>query len=319
MRRVYVLFALVCFVACGGSDNGSNTDGGGGSTPVAPLNPALGGTWNGTTVLTLAGADPIAYPSQLIVSVTGQSATAKHVCPLEGDPGTITLTGSGDAAFWSGTLACTPIQAAECQAFTFTFRNASAALNPGGTVSAHASGSGSGCGVSLDFTFSFVGTPSSNPPPPNPPPPNPPPPSPPPPNPPPPSPPPPEPAACFLEEGGHGDWVYHFERVEGDCGPGIDFVSGMAPGTSFTPWGPIDSSPYTECQTLTNVVSSDHCQKNISRQCLTGGGDVSFHLIEEFHQESSTRITFAVDYRRDAYGERVIACSGQYYGTITKK
>ena len=131
--------------------------------------------------------------------------------------------------------------------------------------------------------------------------------------------PPPQPTACFLEEGGHGDWLYEFSRVEGDCGPATDFASDMAPGTSFTPWGPIDSSPYTECQTLSNVVSSDRCQKNISRRCLTGGGDVSFHLVEEFHQESPTRITFAVDYRRDAYGERVVACSGQYYGTITKK
>lgn len=129
----------------------------------------------------------------------------------------------------------------------------------------------------------------------------------------------PQPTACFLEEGGHGEWLYHFTRVEGDCGPGTDFTSSMAPGTSFTPWGPIDSSVYTECQTLTNVVSPDHCQKDISRQCLTGGGDVTFHIVEEFRQESPTRITFIVDYRRDAYGERVVACSGQYYGTITKQ
>jgi hypothetical protein len=93
----------------------------------------------------------------------------------------------------------------------------------------------------------------------------------------------------------------------------------MAPGTSFTPWGPIDTSPYTECQTLSNVVSSDRCQKDISRQCITGGGDVVLHLVEEFHQESPTRITFSVDFRRDQTQERVVPCSGKYYGTITKR
>ncbi|ABC81525.1 hypothetical protein [Anaeromyxobacter dehalogenans] len=134
-----------------------------------------------------------------------------------------------------------------------------------------------------------------------------------------PPPPPPQPTACFLEEGGHGEWLYHFARIEGDCGAGNDFSSNMAPGTSFTPWGPIDTSPYTSCETLSNVVSSDRCQKNISRECLTGGGDVTFHLVEEFHQESATRITFAMDFRRDPMGERVIGCSGTYYGTITKQ
>lgn len=129
----------------------------------------------------------------------------------------------------------------------------------------------------------------------------------------------PQPTACFLEEGGHGEWLYHFTRFEGDCGSGTDFSSNMAPGTSFWPSGPIDTSPYTECQTLSNVVSSDRCQKNISRQCLTGGGDVTLHLVEEFHQESATRITFAIDFRRDPMGERVVGCSGRYYGTITKQ
>ncbi|ACG73316.1 conserved hypothetical protein [Anaeromyxobacter sp. K] len=136
---------------------------------------------------------------------------------------------------------------------------------------------------------------------------------------PPPPPPEPQPTACFLEEGGHGEWLYHFTDFSGDCGPGTDFSSNMAPGTSFWPSGPIDTSPYTECRTLSNVVSSDRCQKNISRECLTGGGDVTLHLVEEFHQESATRITFAIDFRRDPMGERVVGCSGQYHGTITKQ
>jgi len=141
-----------------------------------------------------------------------------------------------------------------------------------------------------------------------------PPPSQPPPAQPPPSQPPPS-AACFLEEGGHGDWAYQFTRTDGDCGPGKDFVSGMAPGTSFFHFGPTPEA--LDCQTRTNVVSSDHCQKNITRRCRTEEYDIS--LVAEFHQESPTRVAFTLDERWDAVAPYAVGCAGRYFGTLTQQ
>ncbi len=125
---------------------------------------------------------------------------------------------------------------------------------------------------------------------------------------------PPTAAACFLEEGGHGEWLYHFTRVEGGCGPGQDFTSNMAPGTSFIHVGPIPA--VWDCETHMNVVSSDRCQKNISRHCF--GEDTDLSLLAQFHQESPTRITFSFDERHEAT-MYTIACVGRYFGTITKQ
>jgi hypothetical protein len=147
MKRFVLLGALSILLACGGSDNSS------------ALNGSFAGTWNGATTLTLAGYSPYSYPASLVIAVNDVGATASNICPGIGDGHTLTLTvqGSGNSATWSGILVCNPVQFSGCSSVVFTFNNASAALNPDGSLSGQGSGSASGCGMTLDFTFAFFG------------------------------------------------------------------------------------------------------------------------------------------------------------------
>jgi hypothetical protein len=146
MKRFCLVGALSLALACGGSDS------------TGSLDNAFAGTWNGTTTLTLAGYAPYSYASQLSVSVNGETATASNICPAIGDGHTLTVHGTGNSASWSGSLTCNPVQFTQCSSVVFTFHNASAVLNPSGSLSAQGSGSATGCGITLDFTFSFTGT-----------------------------------------------------------------------------------------------------------------------------------------------------------------
>jgi len=145
MKRFFLLGALSVLLACGGADNSSG------------LNGSFAGTWNGATTLTLAGYSPYSYPASLVIAVNGAGATASNICPGIGDLHTLTLQVSGNNATWSGILVCNPVQFSECSSVVFTFNNASAALNSGGSLSGQGSGSASGCGMTLDFTFAFTG------------------------------------------------------------------------------------------------------------------------------------------------------------------
>jgi hypothetical protein len=157
MKRI--LIAALFAVACGGSSNEGGTNqqtGGTTQQPPPSLDSNFSGTWNGTTTLTFTGNQPSAYASRVVVAVSGTSATLADVCP-DGS-GTITVTGSGESASWSGTLNCPSIAFTNCAAVAFTYHTGSMALNGNGSLTVQGTGLAAGCGVTLNLTTTFVGT-----------------------------------------------------------------------------------------------------------------------------------------------------------------
>ena len=143
------LVAVLTLAACGGSDS-----------PAAALNPAFAGTWDGITTVTIPGAAPIAYQGQLVISLSGASAAVGRVCP-DGS-GSLTMTGSGNAASWTGSLVCAPI-AVTCSgspgSLNITLTAAAGSLSGDTTtLTAQGSGTATACGSATTITFSFVGT-----------------------------------------------------------------------------------------------------------------------------------------------------------------
>ncbi len=143
------LVAVLALAACGGSD-----------TPAVSLNPAFAGTWDGTTTVTIPGAAPITYQGQLVISLSGATASVSRVC-LDGS-GSLTMTGSGNAASWAGSLVCAPV-AVTCSGvagtLNITLTAAAGALsNDTTTLTAQGSGTATACGSATTITFSFVGT-----------------------------------------------------------------------------------------------------------------------------------------------------------------
>jgi len=149
MRRALILSLALVMGACGGSDE-----------PAASLNPAFSKTWTGTTTVTIPGVAPITYQGQLVIAVSGGNATVTRVC-LDGS-GTLTMSGSGNSASWTGTLVCAPL-AVDCPAgpgtLNITFYSANGTLsNNSTTLTAQGSGTAIACGSATTITFSFVGT-----------------------------------------------------------------------------------------------------------------------------------------------------------------
>jgi hypothetical protein len=150
----FMLAVLIAVAGCGGG--GSNS-----------LNPAMAGTWPGTTTVTLQGASPFIYSSLLTVSVSGSQGTVSGIC-YDGS-GSMSASGSGDTLLWSGSSTCPPVKFFGCLAVTVTFQSAnihvsSHPYDAGHTLTAQGSADvsttgppGSGCGSSEAATFSFTG------------------------------------------------------------------------------------------------------------------------------------------------------------------
>jgi len=120
------------------------------------LNPAFTGTWNGPTVVTLSGVAQPAYTGQLIIVVSGSTATVSEVCP--DSSGTMTMSGSGNNASWTGSLVCPPKAFGTCAAVTVAFASGSATLSSNNlSLAALGSGTATGCGNTAPVTFSFTG------------------------------------------------------------------------------------------------------------------------------------------------------------------
>lgn len=143
---VVVSILALAASACGGSA----------PAPAASLNPALAGTWSGTTRLTL-GSSTFSESSTVTVTVSGQQGTLYPVC-FDGT-GTITATGSGDTASWSGTMPCPAVALGGCSSVVLTFVSAGANyLSLNDWLGASASGSATGCGVTQAATLTFLGS-----------------------------------------------------------------------------------------------------------------------------------------------------------------
>lgn len=134
------LLLLVMMAACGGSD---------------AVDPAFAGTWNGTTLVSIAGLAPVGYPSSVFISVSGSSVRVANACPAGGT--SLTATGSGNFVAWQGSLACSPVPFSDCGSVLFTLLSGSLTLN-GGTLSGSVAASGEGCGITRAATFAFQGS-----------------------------------------------------------------------------------------------------------------------------------------------------------------
>jgi hypothetical protein len=135
---------LATALACGGGGSGNQV-----------IDPAMAGTWTGTTTLTVSGYQPQTSNGELQIAVSGQDATFTQVCP--GGTGSITGHGSGRSVSWQGSYVCPPANILGCPTVVLTLQSASATLN-GSTLSAQGSGNGSGCGVNASYTVAFTGT-----------------------------------------------------------------------------------------------------------------------------------------------------------------
>lgn len=148
MRYVLLSAVLLVAAACGGSD-----DGGGGSGPV--FNSGFTKTWNGTASVTIGAGSPFSYSAYMVLAVAGNQMTVGAFCP-DGS-GSVSVTGSGDTATWTGSYACPPVSMTGCGAVTFTFTAAMVTLNSGPSLTSQGSGTGNGCSVTNPFTMSFTG------------------------------------------------------------------------------------------------------------------------------------------------------------------
>jgi hypothetical protein len=148
MRHVSLGVVAVALFACGGGSGGGGGDPGG-------LDTAFRGLWVGT--FTFDGALTGSDSGQLAFSVAGNSAQIGYLCP--DGTGTVTATGSGNTANWSGTLACAPTAgSSNCPAAVFTFSSLTSTLN-GASVNVLTQGNLSGCpSGNGPFTLSFTGT-----------------------------------------------------------------------------------------------------------------------------------------------------------------
>ena len=138
MQRTRTL-AFLALCACG-----SNT-----------LNGAFAKAWLGTSTVTILGQAPVDFPSQLNITVSGDSATLTNICP-DGS-GSMTATGSGNSAAWSGSVACF-VPGNSCTV-TLTYKSTALSLSTDNrTITSDASGTADGCGLNTTFTVHFVGT-----------------------------------------------------------------------------------------------------------------------------------------------------------------
>ena len=101
----------------------------GAATPVK----SLAGIWEGT--FSFRGNVSGSYVGEVAVAVEGDSAEVSDFCPERG--GTLTATGTGDAAAWQGHLVCPPIPLKGCAAAALELR-----LRDGDSGGRHAAGGG---------------------------------------------------------------------------------------------------------------------------------------------------------------------------------
>ena len=154
MRHVAAgLIVALAMTSCGGSSDST-------SAPVdsgAPLDAGFAKTWSGDFSMTCAGLGTTVYPGvTATLAVSGNSLTALLACNPSGST-SVTATGSGKTATWTGTFSCPPTYQGTCYAWVFTRTSVTYTLNADGTLTATGVGSVSGCGVSTDCTTSFSG------------------------------------------------------------------------------------------------------------------------------------------------------------------
>jgi hypothetical protein len=146
-RFAAVLFAGLTMTSCGGTD------------PVVPLDTGFAKIWNGVPTLACTGAGTTVYPaSTLEITVSGNSLTTRLSCVV-GNGTSVTATGSGSTAIWTGSFSCpSDVQASCPSGWVFTHTSRTYTLNANGTLTVSGAGTLVGCGITTDCTTSFPGT-----------------------------------------------------------------------------------------------------------------------------------------------------------------
>jgi hypothetical protein len=144
MKPLLAVAVSVFLSACGGS--------------TSPLSAAFAGTW--TTNLSVSGGtlgSEQGVAGELDITVSGSSATVAKVC-LDGT-GSLSFTGSGDSASYSGLYACGPATLGSCASAVVSYASGTASVVVGSpdTLTIDLTGNVSGCGQSSALTAAFTG------------------------------------------------------------------------------------------------------------------------------------------------------------------
>ena len=143
LAAITVVAAAITLAACGGSD-------------TSGLNPGLAGSWSGNSILGSDSTLIAQWPATVTVTVSGQNGAMTPICP--GGSGTITASGTGNTANWTGTLQCPPFELGSCATAVLTWTTARATLSADGTsLLSYASGQLSGCSQNTPVYLNFVG------------------------------------------------------------------------------------------------------------------------------------------------------------------
>jgi hypothetical protein len=147
-RFAAVVVAALTMTSCGGT-----------SDPPAPIDPGFAKTWNGVPSMTCSGQAPIMYPAYALeIAVSGNSLTTRITCVV-GSGTSVTATGSGSVATWTGSFSCpSDVQASCPSGWIFTHTSRTYTLNANGTLTVSGTGTLSCGGATTDCTTSFPGT-----------------------------------------------------------------------------------------------------------------------------------------------------------------
>jgi len=155
-RLVTVLVVALTLASCGGTD----------PPPLGgALDPGFAKIWNGVPTVACPGQTPVTYATYALeISVSGTSLSTRFTCS---DPsgtsvtatGSMTATGSGKTATWTGSFSCPSNVVAGCPSgLVFTHTSRTYTLKADGTLTASGAGTLSCGGVTTDCTTSFQGT-----------------------------------------------------------------------------------------------------------------------------------------------------------------
>ena len=145
MRRFTFIYLLIALAGCG-SDNASK------------LNASFAGQWNGPATANWGGTpvtDPAVQVTLMLASDT--TVTIAPVCPE--NQGSLTGSGSGNNASWTGSYVCPAVAVGQCASVVVTLTGGQVTLSSDArSLTATASGTAAGCSQTGAFSWSFSGT-----------------------------------------------------------------------------------------------------------------------------------------------------------------
>jgi hypothetical protein len=121
------------------------------------------GDWTGTASLaTSLGRNALYASVAMRVAVSVQGATLGNLCPSFGQSEakglpSVTVTGAGAAAAWSGTVVCPEARLPGCDGAVVTYTDATLTRSRRNQLVVVASGTAKGCGRTEHLVLTFVG------------------------------------------------------------------------------------------------------------------------------------------------------------------